>query len=98
VRFRWDATTSRIYRNINSQGEQLVPFRYFGGITVKGKNADSEIFQYYNSSATKLAVPVATTANIESIRINIVVQDGDGNIKNNRGKTELYTAVDIKTY
>ena len=49
VIYRWDVTEERIYRNINAQGESLIPYSYYGNIVVTGDPTTSEIFQYYDS-------------------------------------------------
>lgn len=98
VNYRWDATEQRIYRNINSQGENLIPYSYYGDIIVKGASSDSEIFQYYDSPASKISPPVSSLNSIESIRINLIIQAGQGNIKANQGKIEINTGVDIKQF
>lgn len=98
VNYSWDATERRIYRNINIQGERLIPYSYYGGIIVKGASSDSEIFQYYNSSASKMQAPVSISSLslIESVRMHLIIQAGEGNIKANQGKIEIKTGVDIK--
>lgn len=98
VNYRWDAAAQRVYREINSQGENPIPYSYYGEIVVKGASSDSEIFQYYNSSASKITTPVSNPGSIESIRINLIIQAGGGNIKANQGKIEINTGVDIKQY
>lgn len=98
IRYRWDATEERIYRNINSTGENPIPYSYHKTMIVKGASSDSEIFQFYNSSAVKLSVPVGTVTSIEAVRMDLIVQDGTGNIKVNEGRINVKTGIDIKTY
>jgi len=98
IRYRWDATEERIYRNINSAGENLIPYSYHKTMIVKGLSSDSEIFQYYNSAAVKLSVPVGTVTSVEAIRMNLTIQDGTGNIKVNEGRINIKAGIDIKTY
>ncbi len=98
VRYRWDSLTNRIYRKINSQAETLVPSSYYGDITVKGEPSDSEVFQYYDATLSKLSVPVADETGIETIRIDLIFKAGSGNVKENKGKISVKAGVDIKQF
>ncbi|NQT94992.1 MAG: prepilin-type N-terminal cleavage/methylation domain-containing protein [Candidatus Omnitrophica bacterium] len=96
--YRWDVTEEKIYRNINAAGEELIPYSYYGGISIKGQASDAEIFKYYNSTPSQLSAPVGTETSIESIRINVVMQSGSGSVKANQGRVEISTGVDIKQF
>ena len=98
VIYRWDVTEERIYRNINAQGESLIPYSYYGNIVVTGDPTTSEIFQYYDSSDLKLSTPVGTETQIESIRFNIIVQSGSGIVTQNQGRVKLRAGIDIKQF
>lgn len=101
--YRWDSSTDRIYRKINSQAEALIPSSYYGDITVKGQSSDSEIFQYYtstplNGTPTKLSVPVSSVTSIESIRMDLTVQAGSGDVGEYKGIISVKAGVDIKQF
>ena len=98
VKYRWDATEKRIYRNINDQGEALVPASYYGDITVTGQSSDPEIFQYYDASASKLSVPVSDETNIEAIRMDLTLVAGSGIVKEYKGRIDVKSGVDIKQF
>jgi len=98
VKYRWDVTEERIYRDINSQGEVLVPASYYGDITVTGQSSDAEIFQYYDASASKLAVPVSDETDIEAIRMNLTLVAGSGIVKEHKGRIDVKSGVDIKQF
>ncbi|MFC1806983.1 type II secretion system protein [Candidatus Omnitrophota bacterium] len=98
VVYRWDSGDERLYRNINGAGETLAPYTYYGDIIAKGSSSDSQIFRYYDSSASVISAPVATPDNIESIRIGVLIQSGTGNLSDNEGSMEILTGVDIKQY
>ena len=98
VRYRWDVTEERIYRDINSQGEVLVPASYYGDITVTGQSSDPEIFQYYDASASKLSVPVSDETNIEAIRMDLTLVAGSGIVKEHKGRIDVKSGVDIKQF
>ena len=98
VKYRWDATEKRIYRNINDQGEALVPASYYGDITVTGQSSDPEIFQYYDASASKLSVPVSDETNIEAIRMDLTLVAGSGIVKEHKGRIDVKSGVDIKQF
>jgi len=98
VRYRWDATEKRIYRDINSQGEMLVPASYYGDITVTGQSSDVEIFQYYDASVSKLSVPVSDETDIEAIRMNLTLVAGSGSVKEHKGRIDVKSGVDIKQF
>jgi len=96
--YRWDATEEKVFRNINSTGESAIPYSYYKNVILKGSASDSEIFQYYDSSASKIAVPVASVSSIESIRMNLIIQAGPGKIEASQGRIEINTGIDIKQY
>lgn len=98
VTYRWDVTAKKVFRNINSGGENPIPYSYYKNVTVKGRSSDPEIFQYYDSSASKIAVPVASVSSIESVRMDLVIQAGSGDVEADQGKIEIETGVDIKQY
>ncbi len=98
VRYRWDATAERVYRDINSQGELFVPASYYGDITVTGQSSDAEIFQYYDASASKLSVPVSDETDVEAIRMNLTLVAGSGSVKEHKGRIDVKSGVDIKQF
>ena len=98
VIYRWDVTEQRIYRDIIGQGESLIPYSYYGNIVVTGDPTTSEIFQYYDSSDSKLFTPVGTETQIESIKFNVIVKSGSGIITENQGRVKLRAGIDIKQF
>lgn len=98
VIYRWDVTEEKLYRNINASGELLIPYSYYGNIVVTGNPTTSEIFQYYDSSDTKLSTPVGTETSIESIKFNLIVQSGSGIVTEHQGKVKLTAGIDIKQF
>ncbi len=98
VDYRWDSSAERLYRDINSQGEELIPDSYYGDITVVGQDSDEEIFQYYDSSASKLSVPVSDETDIESIRMELILRAGSGDVKEHKGIVYVKSGVDVKQF
>jgi len=98
--YRWDATDEIVYRNINGAGDEAIPAKYFGTITVRGRTSDSQIFLYYDSSASTINVPVASPNldSIEAIRMDLTIEAGTGNVKANQGRIDVRTGIDIKQY
>jgi len=98
IAYRWDATEKKVFRNINNTGESTIPYSYYKNVIVKGSASDSEIFQYYDSSASKIAVPVVSVSSIESIRMNLIIKAGPGNVEASQGSIKIETGIDIKQY
>lgn len=98
VYYRWDSTAKKIYRSINGGAEGLIPYVYSGNSYVIGKDTETTIFTYYDSSNSEISSPVGTPANIEWIRMDLTVLNGTGKVERQHGRLDISTAVDVKTF
>jgi prepilin-type N-terminal cleavage/methylation domain-containing protein len=93
IRFRLDTVTHKLYRQINSGTEKVIP--YYGSLNgLSVYPTATNLFTYYDANQAVTSTP----ANVRWVTLGLKAQTGDGLFNHWEGKASQTTAIAVKRY
>ena len=93
VRFRWDSGNKKIYRQINSSAEAVIPYYLGSGVTV-APAANASVFSYYDADETS----TTDSAGVRRVKMRFKVMTGSGNYSDWEGQAEHVSFVCVRKF